>query len=400
MTYAYRLIMTLFAAVLLLAACGGQPAVPQAPEPTATPAAEAPAAETTDSAAAPAMDAISTDLLCTDGFRFFDHDLLASEPTCIPANPQRVAYLVYPSYLYPFGINPVAAWGLERDAENYPFIADWIRDGTVDHGLFPPNLEVLVEQNPDLILYPDGVAPEVLDELAAIAPFVLYGGDSSNPPTWQDNHRFVGAVFNQVALAEEQIAVYDQRVAELRTALAESLGDLGEITISVVRLAAEGSISLQSPLIASVAIIKEVGFAIPDAIDMSVAEMQETYNIPSGALSISKEEITLADGEVLFVLGSPGGAGAQRAEGNRLISDIMDDPIWQSLRAFEAKAVYGKGDVWMQGNLLTAHLIIDDLAEIFAVEFATPNPFLTESEASAPASDVVYPSIVTGGFNT
>ena len=63
---------------------------------------------------------------CEEGFRYFDHEFLATDPTCIPENPERVAYLLYPSYIYPLGIKPVGSWGLDRDAANYPFIAAWI----------------------------------------------------------------------------------------------------------------------------------------------------------------------------------------------------------------------------------------------------------------------------------
>lgn len=380
----YHLFTALFVTTLVLAACGGQPTAedsPESMEASAPEAADPPSVEESTEAAEP-METAQVSDECEEGFRLFNHELLANEPTCIPKQPERVAYLTFPSHLYPFGVNPVSAWGLERDADNYPFIADWIREETVDHGLMPLNLEILIEQNPDLIIYSEWMATDILDELPEIAPTVLSGGDPSDPPTWQEMHVFFGAVFDQSALAEEQIAVYDQRVLELRTALENSLGDPGDITVSVVRLAAEDNISLQSTMIPSVAIIKDVGFDLPDAIDMSVAEIQETYNVPFGVLNISKEEIALADGDVLFVLGSPGGEGVQRVEGDQLINDMIDDPLWQSLRAFEANAVYGKGDVWMQGNILSAHLIIDDLAEIFEVEIVTLNPFLSDADGT------------------
>lgn len=142
---------------------------------------------------------------CPEGMRFFDHELLAGEAGCIPEDPERVTYLLYPSYIYPFGVNPVGSWGLERDAENYPFIADWIKAGTVDHAM-PPNLEVLLKLEPDLMLYDLNRVAEVVDQLPAIAPLVLY--DSERSFTWQERHRFNGKVLGQSELAERQIAVY------------------------------------------------------------------------------------------------------------------------------------------------------------------------------------------------
>ena len=158
---------------------------------------------------------------CDDGFRLFDHELLATDPVCIPEHPQRVTYLLYPSFLYPFGINPVGSWGLERDAENYPFIADWIADGTIDHGM-PPNIEVLVGLEPDLMIYDINRVTDVVDELPTIAPLVTYDVERSS--SWQQRHRFNGAVLAQEALAEAQIAEYftDETPSTPREARGES----------------------------------------------------------------------------------------------------------------------------------------------------------------------------------
>ena len=393
MRYLTQILITLLL-LALLAACRST----ETANPVLDGVAEAPIDGTEDSTADPAMDATASDTLCEEGLRFFDHELLASEPTCIPEQPEQVVSAAPPSYLYSFGVNPVASWGLESDAENYPFIADWIREGTVDHGI-PPNLEIVVEQNPDLIYSSAVIATDVEEELSEIAPLVILESDPSDPPTWQEIHLFAGAVFNQSKQAEEQIGVYDQRVAELRTALEENGSAPSDITISVVRLASEDNIGLLSPIITSVAIIKDVGFAIPDAVDMSVEEMQETNNISFGILNLSKEEIALADGDVLFVLGAPGGGQAQNSEDNQIISGMMNDPLWQSLRAFETDDVYGKGEVWIQSNILSAHLILDDLAEIFEVEIATPNPFLVD-ETSAESSDVVTTYTCDDGFRS
>jgi len=334
----------------------------------------APPVETTDPAAEATSAPEATDGACEEGFRFFDHELLATEPTCIPENPQRVAYLLYPSYIYPFGVNPVGSWGLERDAENYPLIAEWIMEGTVDHGM-PPNLEVLIGLEPDLLLYDVSRVTDVLDELPQIAPLVTY--NDGVPSTWQDRHRFNGEVFDQTALAEEQIATYEQRANELRIAIEESQGDVSDISVSVVRLRGEGVINLLGPWYTSVSVIQDIGFDLPDAVDLPLEEMQETHGNIYIA-DISQELIPTVDGNVLIVLGSPGGAQAQSGEGEQIVNEMMADPLWQTLNAVQTGAVYAKGDYWLQSNILTAHLVIDELADIFAVEIATPNPFLAD----------------------
>lgn len=330
------------------------------------------ASETVEAVESTAVTAVSGE--CAAGFRYFEHELLATEPTCVPEQPARVAYLLYPSYLYPFGVNPVGSWGLERDAENYPFIAEWIMEGTIDHGM-PPNLEQLLELEPDLLLYDITRVTEVVDVLPEIAPLVTF--DVERATSWQERHRFNGAVLGQSELAEAQIAEYETRVAELREAVSASHTGVEEITVAVVRLRGEGVINLLGTFYTSVAVMRDVGFDLPDAVNLTLEEMVATHGNPYN-VTISQELLNLIDGDMMFVLGSPGGAQAQSGEGEQIVAEMMDDPLWQSLNAVQAGAVYAKGDYWLQSNILTAHLVIDELAQAFGVEVTTPNPFLTE----------------------
>ena len=298
---------------------------------------------------------------CPEGFRLFDHELLAGDAVCIPKNPQRVASLPYTSYFYPFGVNLVGAWGLERDADNYPFIADWIFEGTTDIG-WPPNPEVLIELGPDLMIFSSRHVTDIRDELLAIGPLVTF---ESGRKTWQDVHRFNGAVLGQDELAERQIEVYEKRVQEIRAALNESLGDVGETAVSVLHLTGSGGVYLLGEGFAPVSVVNDIGFRLPDGVDK-----------PFDRMDISEEKINEVDGDVLFILGSVGGPKAQRAEGNRLFDEMMAKPLWQTLDAFKKDSVYFKSDYWLKSNILTAHLVIDEVAEVFGVRVQTPNPFL------------------------
>lgn len=367
--HAFRtmLFMTLFSA-LFLTACAPVQVAP-AGESAAVETAEVATEEiATDDATAAGADA---EIECDAGFRYFDHELLATDPTCIPENPERVAYLIYPSYLYALGVQPIASWGLERDAENYPFIAEWLTENTVDHGM-PPNLEQLLALKPDLLLYDMRRVVDVVDELEQIAPLVTF--DVNNAFTWQERHRFNAAVFDKVELAEEQIAVYEQRVAELRVAIEESEGDISEITISLTRVRDGGVINLLGPWYPGVSVVQDVGFDLPDAVDLTIEEMEATHGNIYNA-DISAELIPTVDGDILLVFGSPGGGQAESGESAWIMNEFLESPLWQTLEAIQSDSVYFKGDNWLQPSILTAHLVIDELAEIFEVEIATPNPF-------------------------
>lgn len=348
-----------FVALMLLTACA-----PVAAPTGATAVTDTPAADST---------AATAEVVCEEGFRLFDHELLATDPVCIPENPESFTYLIYPSYIYALGVKPIASWGIERDAENYPMIADWL-EGIVDHGM-PPNLELLVEMKPDLMLYDMRRVVDIVDELQQIAPLVTF--DVNNSYAWQERHRFNAEVFNKADLAEEQIAVYDQRITELRAAIEEKLGDVSDITISLVRVRDEGVINLLGQWYPGVAVIKEVGFDLPDAVDLSIEEMQATHDNIYVA-EISEELIPTVGGDVIIFFGSPGGAQTDKSEREWIMNEFLQSELWQTLEAMQNDSFYFKGDNWLQPSILTAHLVIDELAEIFEVEIATPNPFAAQ----------------------
>ncbi len=306
---------------------------------------------------------------CETGFRLFEHELLINGAVCIPEDPQQIAYLIYPSYLYSFGIKPIGSWGLERDATNFPMIADWITDGVTDIGM-PPNLETLTSLAPDLMVFPESRVAEVVEELPLIAPLVLFD-DSTN---WREQHLFLGAVFGQLEEAEAQLALVDQRITELNAAITASRGNVNDITVALVRIFDPGSYYLGSNRYVAVEILTQIGFQIPEAV----------RELDDWGVSFSDEEIPLANADVLFLIGSTGGGNNQSAEGDAMVAELMANPLWNTLDAFQANQVFAEGDNFQQSNLFSAHLIIDEIARAFGVETVTPNPLLVENVEATP----------------
>ncbi|QPC83279.1 ABC transporter substrate-binding protein [Phototrophicus methaneseepsis] len=312
-----------------------------------------------------AADTATTEITCEEGFRYFDNEVLVSDPTCIPENPQRIAYLLYASYLYPFGIEPAGTWGFERDAANFPVIADWILglEDVQDIGL-PPNLESLTAVHPDLMILADTRVTEIIDELPMIAPTLVYeeGAD------WRARHRFLGEVFNQSDVAEAQLATVDERIEELREAINEKYGDIGEITVSLVRIFGTGDYFLANERYVSVQLLTEIGFKIPEAV----------HTMDGWGVNFTDESIQIANADVTLLIGSAGGATNQNIEGQALVTELMQDPLWNTLDSFQAEQVYVVGDDFQQSSLMAAHQILDALVNIFDVEIETANPFLPD----------------------
>lgn len=155
--------LALMLIMLIFAACTAVAPVNTATTSEPTGASETSAEETS------AEETNSDELACEVGFRPFSDEFMVNEATCIPEDPQRIAYIIYPSYLYPFGVKPIAAWGLERDSSNFPALADWINNGVTAIEM-PPNLEHLATLQPDLLIFDASRVVDVAEQLAAIAP--------------------------------------------------------------------------------------------------------------------------------------------------------------------------------------------------------------------------------------
>lgn len=354
--------------VLLLAACVpiAPAAAPSASTASATVVAEEPAA-----AAAEAT--------CDTGFRLFADEMLVGDPVCIPENPQRIAYLLYASYLYPFGVKPIASFGLERDSANFPALAEWINDGVTEIDL-QPNIEQLATLQPDLQVFDASRVAGLEPMLAEIGPLVLFD-DFSDDLTMAARHRFNGRVLGQEALAEEQLANYDQRVAELRTALAEKLGSLADIKVSMARFRSEEEFDVMDRYGNAAEILDVLGFGRPAAIDYTPEEILEVYGPgpwegATGLMGVSKERLDLLEGDYLIVIASTGGSNNQQGSGNAIIDALQQDPLWNNLAVVKAERVYLRPDAWLQagGSYYAAQLLLDDLAGIFEVTIPTANP--------------------------
>ena len=222
MTFSYRLIVALFAVVLLIVACGGQQVAENAPETTVVPEAGVPEAEAPESETAEetleeevsetttgeaaddeaAASAESFPLTIEDGA---GRELTFEEP------PQRVVCLFTDcTYaLFDLGLQPIAVpeW----------FVGDPSRSLTETPGgmsnieIIPvtdniPSLEVIASLQPDLVIANE----EAAVALEGIAPaFVTYSINSLEE--MYTNLRRYAQLFDREAEAEAAIAAFQDR---------------------------------------------------------------------------------------------------------------------------------------------------------------------------------------------
>jgi iron complex transport system substrate-binding protein len=312
---------------------------------------------------------------CEPGFRLFDHELLATNPVCIPEQPQRIIALERLSFETLMSVDhpPLATSSgyLENFVIDFPAIADRVEGienvGTTDE---TPNFEALLALQPDLIFGSGPRALEFYDALSAIAPTLLYDFDHSGQ--WQDIAGFtVDAVSRQEAYTE-LMTVYNARLDILRETVSDS-----EPVISVVRIMPT-DVRLYVRDSFSGEIIHAAGLRRPESQDYTSAEMQAAFGQQT-FYTISQEQVPMADGDIIFIW-TTGSTRDLAEDAAARLEALRSDPLWGALPAVQNGAIHEVGGYWIGSSYIAAHYVLDDLfryvAGVDPAEVA-PNPFVS-----------------------
>ena len=121
---------------------------------------------------------------CEEGFWLFEHERLATDPVCIPEDPQRIISLDMPAtedlLLNDIPIVGVFVYATDEISAITPGLADDLAGiPTFD---WPPSLELATELNPDLIIaFKDSSL--FYEGMEQIAPMVVY--DAAYATDWK-----------------------------------------------------------------------------------------------------------------------------------------------------------------------------------------------------------------------
>ncbi|MEM7343010.1 MAG: ABC transporter substrate-binding protein [Chloroflexota bacterium] len=307
---------------------------------------------------------------CEEGFRLFDHELLASDPLCIPIAPERVVTLDIAALEFMLITDqaPVGAgeWMLQELPLLLPEYADTL--APLEGVGWPADIEQLARFQPDLILAPEGSVD--LDLAAEIAPVVV--PDPAIWETWQNGMEFWGAVLNQQDLYAYMETAYAQRIVELQSALSEPEA----MEISVVSTSTDG-IWLWMPDSAPGAVLVDAGLGRPEGQSLVGEEAIARYEEKQW-VGISEERIDLVDGDFIFYFTYAAVDAEVAAEEQAYIDTLTEKPLWQSLEAVkEDKAFFVLGHWWRAQTYLLANKVIDDLF-IHLTDTTSTTPVLPE----------------------
>lgn len=225
-------------------------------------------------------------------------------------------------------------------------VADSVDVGTIAE----PNLEKILELEPDLIVSAKVRHEGIYDQLSKIAPTVF---SETTGPTWKQNIVLLGEALGKKDRAEELVTTYEERAAAVGEQIrAENPG----VTYSLIRFAGENTARLYSSKSFIGEIMADMGIPRP----AGAPDADDSIYTP-----LSAEQILAADAGIIMVSAyTPPGAEGDASRDQQ--ASYEANPLWQRLSG----DVLGVDDepfvlsVSVQG----AHASITELAEHFGVD--------------------------------
>ena len=299
---------TALAAALLLSACGGG-------SPEATDTSEAAAEDTTVSTA------------------FGD--------VAVPADPERVVTLAESALdvSLAVGVTPVGTTA-SRGGDTAPaYLGEDAADIPIVATVSEPNLEAILEAQPDVILASAGLAQEQYDALTAIAPTVV--PDTATGGDWQE----------PLHVYAEALGADDELTAALDdvTSRAEAIAGEGSLegSAAVVRWMANGPVLMNSALMPGSLLEAAGASPVQAAADLG----GRPHSDP-----LSLENLAQVDADRLFL-------AAFGADGTGALEAARSQPAFTQLQAVQEDATTEvDGSVWSSASgPIAADLVMDDI---------------------------------------
>jgi iron complex transport system substrate-binding protein len=262
--------------------------------------------------------------------------------SCIPLDPQRIVTIdeIALDAVLALGVQPIAAAESSLVGSRGRHLSDKLAEVVSIGRETEPNLERLVQLKPDLILGFNSTVRNHYKSLAQIAPTVAFDYEHTD---WKADLQQVGEMLGKRDRAQAQLADYQKRVAEFRSAM----GDRSEaITVSIVRFtAATQNVHYRTVASFPGSVLQDVGLSRPIA-------QQTPTDKPFGDVSL--ERMDVLDGDVIIAMLDP------RSE--QSFQQFQNHPLWQTLKAVKTNRVYQvDSGYWSFGNILAANAILDDL---------------------------------------
>lgn len=305
----FRLFALIFAALLLMTACGGQ-------ETSTTQAPSTPAASTTSEVV-------------------IKHAMGEEK---LPKAPDKIVVLDNGALdnLLALGVKPVGGTTVLADNPFPSYLKDveGIKNvGTIDQ----PNLEAIAALQPDLILGSKDTHEAIYEKLKQIAPTVFV---ETLGASWKDNLKLQAEAVGKTQAGEQLMSDYNKRLDEFKAKMGDNLANTH---VSILR-PRKDNVTVYLKKSFSGSIIQDAGLPRP------AAQVIDKFSV-----KLNEESVADMQGDVIFWF--------TRDKENLLTGKIVSNPTWKGFPAVKENKVFEvSGDTWLSGlGYQAANLVVDDL---------------------------------------
>lgn len=230
---------------------------------------------------------------------------------------------------------PESHWAKIKDV---PIIAD-----NSDAGA--PKIEDIAGLHPDVIVVPNTIKDDVLEQLGKIAPvyrFTLRGGSRAN---WQQRVQEMATLTNRQAEFDAAKKAYETRQQTIKTTYADKIKDK---KVAVVASFEKNNFYAWGEKNMTGSIIAPLGFQWSAQENAAVAGQKE----PEATLSMEKLPDTVGDADIIFH------DSTERAQTRPLFQAVMETDLWKNLPAVKAGHYYPVGKTTVAG-FAEANYVLD-----------------------------------------
>jgi iron complex transport system substrate-binding protein len=321
---------------------------------------------------------------CEDGFRLFKHELLATDPVCVPVDPQRIAFIDSSiAYGIALGVESVTrSYYFDAFLDDFPALVDEEAiNAMVDIGnTWEMNAESLLGANPDLVITATWWA-DANDYAQTIAPTIIIDFDKQE--SWREGFELISQLTGRTDEQAALLADIEARITTLNEVLTEK--GLTDTTFTVAIIESPTQLWTFTELNFGAELALQAGLSLADTIP--TPEEAEASGDGAYAVPISLEVLPLIDADHIFLFTNYNSDVEQ---------ELFANPVWQRFAASNPDRIHFlNGEYWVRDHPISAHRIIDDLFRYIAgvePEEVSPNPFAYTYEVQVEVEATEEPS--------
>jgi iron complex transport system substrate-binding protein len=266
-----------------------------------------------------------------NGLRLLTH---IAGTSAVPEKPQRIITLGWTDELLAIGVKPIAA---SADTNNQ--FPDYLQSRL--EGVIPltgnagaPNLEILADLKPDLILTAWWWKP-LWPQLEKIAPTVML-----QPAHWEWRYRVrdIAFVCGKVEEGERALTACDKKLEEIRENIANIIPGK---SVAILRIFAR-EFRLYGYAYSGPLLYGDLALPVPKVVT-DFAWKEE-------AARLSLEGMSLLDADVILLMTDD---GDRIPITNQIVDKLLHHPLWLSLKAVKQKQVFQVPNRFMRGGVIS-----------------------------------------------